>query len=251
MYNNIIVLNHLIFIFFRVLSIIYTAPIVGSSVVSRKLKFFLSCLLSILIFFIIPCAKIKLLSCHGLVTLIEQIIIGMSIGFSIKLIVFFIIVSGEIVSLQIGLYNIINTDDTVYLESTIITQIFNIFLLLLCLYYDGHLYIIIFIVKSFYLFPLYSTVFDMKFVLIFIKLLHASFLNGLIFVLPIIILFFLFYILIGVFFRLSTNISTVFVNLSLLYFIIIFFLFFSSSIFFYNLTFILKKIIHLLYILFL
>ncbi|CAL4042080.1 Flagellar biosynthetic protein FliR [Buchnera aphidicola (Takecallis arundicolens)] len=247
--HNIIVLNNLICIFIRVFSIIYMVPVIDNSVVSNKVKVFLSFLLSILVCLIRPFVKITLFSPHGLIILIEQIIIGVSIGLTIKLVFLFIILSGEIISLQIGLYNVIHVDYNLNFKSSVITTIFNIFLLLLFLFYDGHLYVIIFIFKSFDLFPLYNTNFDISFILIFIKMLYASFLNGLIFILPIIILLFSIKIIISMMFRLSTQILTVFIDVSLLYFVTICFLFFSNSIFLYGLKFMLKKMINLLYIL--
>lgn len=247
--HNIIVLNNLVFIFVRVFSIIYMVPIISSSVVSNKVKIILSVLLSILVCLMRPCVKITLISPHGLMVLIEQIVIGVSIGFTIKLIFLFILFAGEIISLQIGLYNVINVDYNLNLKNSVLTTIFNIFLLLLFLFHDGHLYVIIFIFKSFDLFPLYNITFNINFILIFIKMLYASCLNGLIFVLPIIIMLFSINIIIGMMFRVSTQVLTFFIEIPLLYFFTICFLFFSNSIFLYDLKFMLKKMMNVLYLL--
>ncbi|QCI25863.1 flagellar biosynthetic protein FliR [Buchnera aphidicola] len=245
-----LICSKFIFIFVRVLLIIYMVPMITDVLVDYWLKFFLSVLLSILVFSITPCAENTLFSHDSVIFLLKQVCIGWFLGIIIQSIFLFITYAGEILCVQIGLYNTNDCFSNSFSNVSIITKIFNCFLLLLFLSYDGHLWILYFIIKSFNIFPLFSNTFNVNMFLVVFKILHISFVNGITLIFPIIILLFLINILVGIMFRLSPYISRYLTGLSLFYFATIFFLFFFNTIFFSVLIFLLKKILHLMVIIF-
>lgn len=244
-FNLSYICNNLTFITIRIFLIMYMIPVIGNFLIRFWLKIFFSLLISTLIMPFIPCTHTTLLSYNGIFLVLEQAVIGLCFGIIIQLIFFFITCAGETICIQIGLYNTNDFFCNVFSHISIITKILNIFLLLLFLSYNGHLWILHFIVHSFYIFPLCSKMFNIRIFTVIIKMLHFSFVNGLILILPILLLLFLINILIGTMFRLSPYISNLLTRLSLFYFLTIFFLFFSNTIFFYVLICLLKKMINL------
>lgn len=243
-YNIFILLNNFFFIIFRIFSILHFSPFFGDKIFNKKIRFIFSFLLSIFIILNIPYIKINILSYIGLIILIEQIIIGIIIGFFLKLIFFFVIISGEILSFQVGLSFLNDFDSNLNFNASIFSKIFNIFLLLIFLFFNGHLWIIFFILKSFYLFPINHINFN-NILISFIKIINSSFLSGIILIFPIMILLFLLNILTGILFQSSSNMFFLFNNFSLFFFISLLFLFFSNSIFFYSLNILLNYLINI------
>ncbi|WP_075432394.1 flagellar biosynthetic protein FliR [Buchnera aphidicola] len=121
--------------------------------------------------------------------LIYQILVGMILGFSIQLVFASIYLTGEIISSQIGLSFSIFFDSNENSQFLVISHFLNIFLFLFFYFFNGHIWIIKVLIKSFNVFPLFHPYISKK---MFFSLLYFSniiFFSGLFLSLP--ILFFL------------------------------------------------------------
>lgn len=139
----------------RILAMISSSPILGNKQVPIRIKIGLSVLLT---FIIAPTINhlppVALGSPQSALLIIQQIIIGIAIGFTIRLIFTAIEMAGELIGLQMGLgfasfYDPVNASYT-----PIIAQWLGVVATLSFLALNGHLYMISALVDSFQALPI-------------------------------------------------------------------------------------------------
>ncbi|CAL4318720.1 Flagellar biosynthetic protein FliR [Buchnera aphidicola (Eriosoma lanigerum)] len=164
-------LNNIFLPFVRILSLFLTAPIFNERVVFSKIKIIISIFFSFLITPFLPDIHIDFFSSNFLLIFIQQMIIGIFLGFSVQIIFSAANMAGEIISTQIGLsfsnYFDINTRN----NSSSITRLLNILFLFLFLSFNGHLWILSILFDSFYRIPIDYFFLNVK---VFLLLIHFS-----------------------------------------------------------------------------
>ncbi|QCI24189.1 flagellar biosynthetic protein FliR [Buchnera aphidicola (Muscaphis stroyani)] len=216
----------------RILSFLSTAPIFSDKLISKKNKIMLSIFISILIAPMIPEIHVTLLSSVGLLILIHQILIGTALGFITRLLFAAANMAGEIISMQIGLSfsNFYNSSN--HIGNTTISRLLNIFLLFFFLTINAHLYLISVLVDSFYKIPIDIHFLHSNIFFILSKFSSFIFINGVMFVLPIIIFLLSISIIMSFLNRLSPQMSIFSIGFSLSLLIGIFMLYAMISIIF-------------------
>lgn len=143
----------------RILALISTAPILGDQQVPVRVKVGLALILT---FIVAPTLDvqpgIEIASAAGLMVLMQQILAGVAIGFTMRLILTAAEMSGEITGLQMGLgfasfYDAANASFT-----PVVGQFLTILLSLAFLALNGHLYMLEALVESFHTFPISTDV---------------------------------------------------------------------------------------------
>ncbi|HET9678532.1 MAG TPA: flagellar biosynthetic protein FliR [Buchnera sp. (in: enterobacteria)] len=148
-------LENLFFPFVRVLAFILSAPVFGETIVSSRIKIVLSFLISFLVFPFIPKIEFNNFSSAVIiVVLLQQILIGCSFGFVIKIAFASLEMAGEIISSQMGLsfanfFDVRNKNNI-----SLISHYLRLLTYFLFLLFNGHLSIILIICNSFYDFPI-------------------------------------------------------------------------------------------------
>ena len=141
----------------RILALIASSPVLGNRQVPARVKIGLSVLIALII---APTLKdlpqVEVGSAQGILILVQQIIIGIAMGFSIRLIFTAVEMAGEIAGLQMGLgfasfYNPLNASFT-----PIIAQWMGIIAALVFLSLNGHLYMLAGLAESFQTLPIGS-----------------------------------------------------------------------------------------------
>ena len=144
----------LMFPMVRLLALISTAPILGNKQVPRRIKVALALLLAIVIAPTLdPMPAVAIGSPQGLLIMVQQIIIGTAIGFTIRLIFTAVEMAGEFVGLQMGLGFASFYDPQNSSYSPVIAQWLGIIASLAFLAMDGHLIIISTVAESFHTLP--------------------------------------------------------------------------------------------------
>lgn len=141
----------------RILAMIASSPVLGNRQIPARIKIGLSVLLTLIVaptLTNLPALGVG--SPQGLLTIIQQIIIGVAMGFTMRLIFTAVEMAGELTGLQMGLgfasfYDPLNTSYT-----PIIAQWMGIIATLLFLALNGHLYMISALVESFQTLPVGS-----------------------------------------------------------------------------------------------
>ncbi len=134
---------------------IASSPVLGNKQVPARVKIGLSALLAIIIAPTIgEMPPVAIGSPQGLLIMIQQIIIGIAMGFTMRLIFTAVEMAGEFAGLQMGLgfasfYDPINAT-----HSAIIAQWLGIIATLTFLAFNGHLYLISALATSFQTFPI-------------------------------------------------------------------------------------------------
>ncbi|WP_343189718.1 flagellar biosynthetic protein FliR [Buchnera aphidicola (Pseudoregma panicola)] len=182
-------INKLIFPFSRILSILIMVPVFGEKFLNKRAKILFSIFLS---FLYIKFYKIEnyinLFSNYGLLILLKQIFIGFFFGFIIQSIFSISIIIGEILSSQIGLSFSTIFDVSQKWNSSIFSYFIKIFILMTFLSMDGHFWIIYTIFNSFLLIPIENLKFSKKIFFLIFYFFANIFYNGILIILPIIIL---------------------------------------------------------------
>ena len=147
----------LVFPLVRILAMISSSPVLGNKQVPARVKIGLSVLLAIIIApTIANIPQVPLGSPQGLLIIIQQIIIGVAMGFTMRLIFTAVEMAGEFAGLQMGLgfasfYDPVNASFT-----PVIAQWLGIIATLAFLALNGHLYLISALAESFQTLPIGS-----------------------------------------------------------------------------------------------
>ncbi len=143
----------------RILALVASAPIIGNRQVPARVKVGFAMLLT---FIIAPTlnipSNIEASSGPGLFILAQQILVGLAMGFSMRLIFTAIEMAGDIMGMQMGLgfasfYDPINGANT-----QVIGQFLGIVAALAFLSMNGHLYMLATLAESFQVFPINTQV---------------------------------------------------------------------------------------------
>jgi flagellar biosynthesis protein FliR len=139
----------------RILALIASSPVIGNKQIPARVKVGLAMLIT---FLIAPTLNIQpdieASSGMGLFILVQQILVGLAMGFSMRLIFTAIEMAGDIMGMQMGLgfasfYDPVNATTT-----QVIAQFLGIIAALAFLSMNGHLYMLSTLAESFRVFPI-------------------------------------------------------------------------------------------------
>jgi len=148
-----------IFPFTRILALIASSPVLGDKQVPVRVKIGLSILMTMIVAPTLnDLPQVAAGSPQGLLILIQQILIGAAMGFTMKLIFAAVEMAGELAGLQMGLgfasfYDPINAS-----QSPVISQWMNIVASLAFLALNGHLFVLAGFAESFQTLPVGSMI---------------------------------------------------------------------------------------------
>ncbi|WP_435628389.1 flagellar biosynthetic protein FliR [Candidatus Ferrigenium straubiae] len=147
----------LIFPLTRILAMIASSPVLGNKQVPARVKIGLSVMLAIIIAPTLgEMPPVAIGSPQGLLIIIQQVIIGVAMGFTMRLIFTAVEMAGELAGLQMGLgfasfYDPVNAG-----HSPIIAQWLGMIAALAFLALNGHLYMLSALAESFHTLPIGS-----------------------------------------------------------------------------------------------
>lgn len=141
--------------FVRMLALISTAPVFGERAVPRSAKVGLAALLAIAIAPTLgPMPAVPLVSVAGLWILVQQILIGVAMGFSMRMVFAIVQAAGEYAGLQMGLSFASFFDPTSGGNTMVLARLMNVMATLIFLALDGHLMLIMTLAESFQTLPI-------------------------------------------------------------------------------------------------
>mgnify|MGYP005804669475 FL=1 len=147
----------LIFPLVRILAMIASSPVLGNKQAPARVKIGLSVLLAIVIAPTIgEMPPVAVGSPQGLLIMIQQIIIGVAMGFTMRLIFTAVEMAGELAGMQMGLGFASFYDPVNATHSAIIAQWLGMIAVLAFLSMNGHLYMLSALAESFHTLPIGS-----------------------------------------------------------------------------------------------
>ena len=139
---------------FRVGALLTTMPIIGTTLVPKRIKLFLSIAITLAIMpSLPPLPTVNPLDLSGLMLIAEQIIIGALLGFSLQLFFQAFVVAGQIVAIQMGMGFASMVDPANGVNVAVIGQFFTMLVTLLFLSMNGHLVVFEVLTESFTTLP--------------------------------------------------------------------------------------------------
>lgn len=143
-------LGTLLWPFVRILALLSSAPVLGHGSVPVRAKVGLAMLLTLLVAPNLPAANaVPLASAQGLALLLQQLAVGLALGFSVSLVFSAIQMAGDLIGLQMGLSFASFVDPQSADQSPLIGSFLNLLAMLIFLTLDGHLLMIGALVDSF------------------------------------------------------------------------------------------------------
>ncbi len=143
--------------FVRVGAFLMVMPLVGGSFVPAKVRLLLAVVLTAVIAPVIPTMpNLDVLSVGGLVTMIQEIAIGVAMGFLVQLVFDAIALGGQVIGMSMGLGFAVFLDRARGVNIPVLGQLFLMLGMLVFLSLDGHLALIRLLAASFYAWPISS-----------------------------------------------------------------------------------------------
>ncbi len=139
--------------FIRILAMLATAPVFDNRTVQRRTRVGLAALIAILIMPLLPPPPV-LSSAQAIPVLIQQILIGVAMGFSMRLVFAAFEMAGDLLGLQMGLAFAQFIDPARGTQTPLIGSFLGVLAMLTFLVIDGHLLVIAAVVQSFELIPI-------------------------------------------------------------------------------------------------
>ncbi len=139
----------------RILGVIMTAPIFGHRSVPARVKIGLGIFIALIVSPTLPAMPdVALGSWQGLLILVQQMLIGIAIGFVMRVVFAAVEAAGEIVGLQMGLGFASFFDPQSAGQTLVVARFFNMLAVLLFLAINAHLLLIGVLVESFQTLPI-------------------------------------------------------------------------------------------------
>lgn len=134
--------------FIRILAMLATAPVFDNRTVQRRTRVGLAALIAILMMPLLPAPPV-LSSAQAIPVLIQQILIGVAMGFSMRLVFAAFEMAGDLLGLQMGLAFAQFIDPARGMQTPLIGSFLGVLAMLTFLVIDGHLLVIAAVVQSF------------------------------------------------------------------------------------------------------
>lgn len=147
-------INGLFWPFTRIAAMLVIAPIFGAQMVPVRVRLIVALLLTVIISPLLPsAAPLDPLSASGVLVTAQQMLIGLSLGFSVQLIFAAFILAGQTTAMGMGLGFAAMVDPQNGVQVPVVGQYYVVTATLLFLAMNGHLALIRVLVDSFQYFP--------------------------------------------------------------------------------------------------
>ncbi len=140
--------------FFRITALFMSMPVVGTRLVTARVRVVLGITVTLLVVPLLPSMpSIPPLSLASLVIIIQQIIIGITIGFFLQVMFHLFVLAGQFMAMKMGLGFASMNDPANGVTVTVVSQYYLILTTLLFLSVNGHLAVFQMVIESFSTFP--------------------------------------------------------------------------------------------------
>ncbi|WP_318370446.1 flagellar biosynthetic protein FliR [Enterobacter sp.] len=170
----------------RVLALITTAPILSERTVPKRVKIGLGVVITFIIAPNLPANDVTVFSMDALWLALQQILIGVALGFTMQFAFAAIRTAGELIGLQMGLSFATFFDPSSNLNMPVLARFMDLLALLLFLSFNGHLWLISMLVDTFHTLPIAGEPVNSNAFLALARAGGLIFLNGLMLALPVI-----------------------------------------------------------------
>ena len=141
--------------FVRVAAFVMVMPVIGGSFVPAPVRMLLALTLTVIIAPTLPpTIPVQPLSLAGVITVIQELLIGIAMGFAVQIIFDSIALGGQVIAMSMGLGFAVFLDRTRGVNIPVLGQFYLMLGMLIFLSLDGHLALIGMLAESFQLLPI-------------------------------------------------------------------------------------------------
>ncbi len=191
----------------RVLALIMTAPLLSEKSISKKVKLGLGLMITWVLIPTLPPVNVSIFTIGGFWLLIQQILIGVAIGFTMQFAFAAVRTAGEVIGLQMGLSFATFFDPASRLNMPVLARFLDMLAMLLFLSFNGHLWLISMVADSFNTLPIGGNLINGNAFLALTKAASLIFLNGMRLALPLITLLLTLNLALGLLNRVAPQLS--------------------------------------------
>ncbi|HTX23767.1 MAG TPA: flagellar biosynthetic protein FliR [Steroidobacteraceae bacterium] len=151
-------LSQLFFPFARIGACLMVAPVFSTAGVPPRIRLVLAGAIALIVAPLVPAPPaLAPLSAAGVVVTVQQIVVGVALGFALRIIFDAVEVGGQLIANSMGLSFAYNIDPLHGTETPVVGQLYGILVTLTFLALDGHLRLIETLADSFRMLPVGST----------------------------------------------------------------------------------------------
>jgi flagellar biosynthetic protein FliR len=191
----------------RIMALFATAPILNERSVSKRVKIGLAVMITWLVMPLLPAVNVTLFSPPGFLLLIQQMLIGIALGFTMQFAFAAVRLAGEVIGLQMGISFATFFDPGSRLNMPVLARFLDMLAMLLFLTFNGHLWLISLLVDSFHTLPIGGEPLNANAFMALVKSGGLIFLNGMMLALPLIVLLLMVNLVLGLLNRVSPQLS--------------------------------------------
>ncbi len=141
--------------FLRIAGCLMVAPVFGAKTVPRRVRVVISLALTVMIAPMLSMPQdIGMLSGPGLVIAVQQMIIGIALGFAVQMVFDAVAMGGQLLASSMGLSFAMNVDPLHGVSTPVLGQFYMVIVTLTFLAINGHLLMIESLMQSFTLLPI-------------------------------------------------------------------------------------------------
>jgi flagellar biosynthetic protein FliR len=143
--------------FMRITALMLSEPVLGNQAIPRRIRVAISVILTLTIAPLLPTPPVvNFVSAQGLLIAAQQLLIGVTLGLSMRMVLNGIEMAGHIAGLSMGLGFATFFDPQNGAQSVVIAQFLGIFAMLIFFALNGHLMVISALYESFQVLPISS-----------------------------------------------------------------------------------------------
>lgn len=144
--------------FMRISAMLIAIPVLGTRLVPTRIRIITAMAITVLVMPLIPeVPAVEVMSLSGLLISVQQVLIGIAMGFILQLVMGALLIAGETISMSMGLGFATMIDPQNGVSVPVLSQFFLIMGTLLFLSLGGHLMLIQLLVTSFNTLPIAET----------------------------------------------------------------------------------------------
>ena len=171
--------------FVRISSMMLAAPVFGARMMPVRIRIIMAFTISALTFPMLPpVPAVDPISFPGMEILLQQILIGLSMGFIVQMVFQALVIAGEAIASTMGLGFARMVDPANGVQVPVISQFFVIMATLLFVIMNGHLLLIQLVIRSFEIIPVSSTGLSIPGIKMVVSYAGQMFIGGLMIALP-------------------------------------------------------------------
>ena len=191
----------------RIMALISTAPILSEKSIPKRIKVGLGIVITIIVAPSLPPVDIPVFSANAVWVALQQVMIGVAVGFTMQLAFAAVRTAGELIGLQMGLSFATFVDPGSHLNMPVLARIIDMLALLLFLTFNGHLWLISMLVDTFHTLPIGGNPVNSNAFMALVRAAGLIFLNGLMLALPVITLLLTLNLSLGLLNRMAPQLS--------------------------------------------